>query len=162
MHQAHSSPSPAHLHNQHSALPLSSRPQRFLALVLLPRVRQEIAEKQKLHFALFMALKKATYKPGAFYKGLLLPLCASRSCTLREAVVFSSVLKRTSIPVLHSAAALLRMVRRLHGVCLHCACMACVLAWCTCASHAVGLGAVCSRAGVCLRWWSQRDTACWL
>lgn len=23
---------------------------------------------QKLHFALFMALKKATYKPGAFYK----------------------------------------------------------------------------------------------
>lgn len=42
--------------------------QRFLALVLLPRVRREIAAHQKLHFALFMALKKATYKPGAFYK----------------------------------------------------------------------------------------------
>lgn len=42
--------------------------QRFLALVLLPRVRREIREKQKLHFALFQALKKATYKPGAFYK----------------------------------------------------------------------------------------------
>jgi hypothetical protein len=42
--------------------------QRFLALVLLPRVRHEIRTQQKLHFALFMALKKATYKPGAFYK----------------------------------------------------------------------------------------------
>ena len=43
-------------------------------------------------------------------QGLLLPLAASRTCTLREAVIFSAVLRRTSIPVLHSAAALLRMV----------------------------------------------------
>lgn len=42
--------------------------QRFLALVLLPRVRRDIAEHKRLHFALFQALKKATYKPGAFYK----------------------------------------------------------------------------------------------
>jgi essential nuclear protein 1 len=44
-------------------------------------------------------------------QGLLLPLCASRSCTLREAVIFSSVLRRASLPVLHSAAALLRLVQ---------------------------------------------------
>eukprot|EP00878_Enallax_costatus_P022208 GHUV01023551.1.p1 GENE.GHUV01023551.1~~GHUV01023551.1.p1 ORF type:complete len:306 (+),score=70.02 GHUV01023551.1:255-1172(+) len=85
--------------------------QRFLALVLLPRVRRDIAEHKRLHFALFQALKKSTYKAGAFYKGLLLPLCASRSCTLREAVIFSSVLKRSSLPVLHSAAALLRLAQ---------------------------------------------------
>jgi essential nuclear protein 1 len=42
--------------------------QRFLALVLLPRVRSDILTHQRLHFALFQALKKATYKPGAFYK----------------------------------------------------------------------------------------------
>jgi hypothetical protein len=42
--------------------------QRFLALVLLPRIRRDIAEHKRLHFALFQALKKATYKPGAFYK----------------------------------------------------------------------------------------------
>ena len=41
--------------------------------------------------------------------GLLLPLCASRTCSLREAVIFSSVLRRASLPVLHSAAALLRL-----------------------------------------------------
>ena len=49
-------------------------------------------------------------RPTPSAQGLLLPLCASRTCTLREAVIFTSVLKRTSIPVLHSAAALLRMV----------------------------------------------------
>ncbi|KFM26104.1 Bystin [Auxenochlorella protothecoides] len=83
--------------------------QRFLALVLLPAVRRDIRENKKLHFALFQALRKATYKAAAFYKGLLLPLCSYGSCTLREAVIFSSVLRRTSIPVLHSAAALLRI-----------------------------------------------------
>eukprot|EP00798_Chlamydomonas_sp_ICE-L_P021238 gene21238-28154_t len=78
--------------------------QRFLALVLLPRIRRDIQKHHKLHFELFMALKKATYKPGAFFKGLVLPLCQSRTCTLREAFIFSSVLKKVSIPVLHSAA----------------------------------------------------------
>ena len=48
-------------------------------------------------------------QPAAFYKGLLLPLCASGSCSLREAVIISSVLRRTSIPALHSAAAMLRI-----------------------------------------------------
>jgi essential nuclear protein 1 len=127
--------------------------QRFLALVLLPRVRADIRAHKKLHFALYQSLHKATYKPGAFYKararsseqrhgwrasapnsgerrrgsrsqlppvsvprvprplrqGLLLPLVGSRTCTVREAVVFSSVLQRASLPVLHSAAALLRL-----------------------------------------------------
>ena len=82
--------------------------QRFLSLVLLPRVRRDIAEHKRLHVALFQVLRKSTYKPCAFYKGLLLPLCASRSCTLREAFIFSSVLRRSSLPVLHSAAVLLR------------------------------------------------------
>lgn len=44
-------------------------------------------------------------------QGLLLPLCQSRTCTLREAFIFSAVLRRASIPVLHSAAALLRMAQ---------------------------------------------------
>lgn len=42
--------------------------QRFLALVLLPHVRQDICEHRRLHFALFQAMKKAAYKPDAFYK----------------------------------------------------------------------------------------------
>ena len=42
--------------------------QRFMATVLLPHVRQDIRANRRLHFALFQALKKATYKPDAFYK----------------------------------------------------------------------------------------------
>ena len=42
--------------------------QRFLALVLLPRLRYDIKQQHKLHLSLFMAMKKAAYKPGAFYK----------------------------------------------------------------------------------------------
>ena len=40
------------------------------------------------------ALKKALYKPAAFYKGIVLPLCESGTCTLREATVLSSVIKK--------------------------------------------------------------------
>ncbi|EFN54310.1 hypothetical protein CHLNCDRAFT_135512 [Chlorella variabilis] len=76
--------------------------QRFLVLVLLPHVRADIRKNRRLHFALFMALKKATYKAAAFYKGVLLPLCASGTCNLREAVILTSVIKRTSIPMPYS------------------------------------------------------------
>lgn len=49
--------------------------QRFYNLVLLPRVRDDIAEYKKLNFHLYQALKKALYKSAAFFKGFLLPLC---------------------------------------------------------------------------------------
>ena len=42
-------------------------------------------------------------------QGLLLPLCAGGDCTLREAVILTSAIRRTSIPGLHSAAALMRL-----------------------------------------------------
>jgi essential nuclear protein 1 len=94
---------------------------RYLRAVLLPAVRADIRAHQRLHFALFQALRKSTYKPGAFFKGVLLPLCAAdggggggdgdEPCSLREAVILSSVLKRASLPALHSAAALLRLSR---------------------------------------------------
>lgn len=83
--------------------------QRFFNLVLLPRVRADIAANRRLHFALFCALRKACYKPAAFFKGILLPLCAAGNCTLREAVVLSSVMMRKSLPLLHAAAALLKI-----------------------------------------------------
>lgn len=83
--------------------------QRFFNLVLMPRVRDDIAEYKRLNFHLYMALKKALFKPAAFFKGILLPICEAGDCTLREAVILSSVLVRTSIPVLHSSAAMLKI-----------------------------------------------------
>lgn len=58
---------------------------------------------------LYNAIKKALYKPAAFFKGFLFPLAQSGTCTLKEAQIVGSVLARISVPVLHSAAALLRL-----------------------------------------------------
>lgn len=83
--------------------------QRFYNLVLLPRVQDDIAEYKRLNFHLYMALKKALFKPGAWFKGILIPLCESGTCTLREAVIIGSILTKCSIPVLHSSAAMLKI-----------------------------------------------------
>ncbi|KAK6532247.1 snoRNA-binding rRNA-processing protein [Arthrobotrys megalospora] len=87
----------------------AAQTQRFLNLILLDRVRDDIYEHKKLNVHLYKALKKALYKPAAFNKGFLFPLCSSGTCTLREAQIVGSVLTRVSIPVLHSAAALQRL-----------------------------------------------------
>ncbi|KAL8158386.1 hypothetical protein AgCh_002904 [Apium graveolens] len=83
--------------------------ERFYKLVLLPRIRDDISKNKKLHFALYQALKKSLYKPAAFNKGILFPLCESRTCNLREAVIIGSILQKVSIPPLHSSVALLKL-----------------------------------------------------
>ncbi|KAK6321406.1 hypothetical protein J4Q44_G00083820 [Coregonus suidteri] len=55
----------------------------FYNLVLLPRIRDDIAEYKKLNLLLYMALKKV----------ILIPLCESGTCTLREAIIIGSILK---------------------------------------------------------------------
>lgn len=49
--------------------------ERFYKFVLFPRIREDIRKNKRLHFALCQALKKSVYKPAAFYKGILFPLC---------------------------------------------------------------------------------------
>ncbi|BFZ53923.1 snoRNA-binding rRNA-processing protein [Savitreella phatthalungensis] len=83
--------------------------QRFMRDILLPRVRDDIAANKKLNYHLYMSLKKALYKPAAFFKGFLFPLVQSGSCTLKESAIVASVLTKVSVPALHSAAALLRL-----------------------------------------------------
>lgn len=82
--------------------------QHFCATVLLDRVRDDIQENKKLNPHLYQALMATFYRPAAFFKGFLFPL-VQNGCTLREAQIISSVLTKHKIPVLHSAAALLRL-----------------------------------------------------
>ena len=70
--------------------------QRFYSLVLLPAVQDDIAAHKRLNFHLYLALKKALYKPAAFFKGVLLPLAEARA-TLREALIVGSVLSKVSV-----------------------------------------------------------------
>ncbi|CAD6578164.1 MAG: snoRNA-binding rRNA-processing protein [Tremellales sp. Tagirdzhanova-0007] len=81
----------------------------FLEGVLLDKCREDMrANAGKLNVHLYEALKKSLYKPAAFFKGILFPLCES-ACSLKEAAIVASVLSKVSVPVLHSAAALLRL-----------------------------------------------------
>ena len=51
---------------------------RFYEAILLPRLRHDIKTNKRLHFALYQSMKKSLYKPAAFFKGILLPLCQVR------------------------------------------------------------------------------------
>jgi len=85
--------------------------QRFLNLVLLPAVREDVDQNKRLNFNYYQALKKSVFKPAAFFKGILLPLSAE-NCTLKEAVIVSSILAKVSIPVMHAAATLVKLCQQ--------------------------------------------------
>ncbi|GJD11304.1 Bystin [Galdieria sulphuraria] len=87
----------------------SNEAQRFCSWILLPRVHEEIMKRKKLNFHFYQALKKALFKPEAFFKGIIFPLCESGECTAREATILGSILLKSSIPVLHSASCLLKL-----------------------------------------------------
>jgi len=84
--------------------------QRFYNLVLLDAVRADIHANHKLNYHYYAALKKSVYKPAAFFKGILLPLC-KEGCTLREAVITAGVLQKVSVPVHHSAVAIHKLAQ---------------------------------------------------
>ena len=81
--------------------------QRFFSIILLPAVQDNIATYKKLNYHLYMAVKKAMFKVGAFFKGFLLPLAETAST--REAVIIGSILQKMSINALDVAAALIKM-----------------------------------------------------
>lgn len=82
---------------------------RFYDAILLPRIRNDIKQNKRLHFALYQSIKKSLYKPAAFFKGILLPLCQEGNCTLREAVIIGSIIQKVTIPPLHASAALMKL-----------------------------------------------------
>jgi len=84
--------------------------QRFYNIILLPRVMEDVTENKRLNYHLYRALKKAVYKPAAFYKGIILPLC-EQECTLHEAAIIASVIRKVSVPVLQSSAALYKLAQ---------------------------------------------------
>ncbi|CUE67647.1 Hypothetical protein, putative [Bodo saltans] len=84
---------------------------RFYAAVLLPIVHHRIAEDRKLHPSLYMAVKKALFKPVAFYKGFLLPLAQDEECTLRESLIIASILQKVHLPPVPTAVAIVKISR---------------------------------------------------
>ncbi|KAF8211551.1 Bystin-domain-containing protein [Mycena galopus ATCC 62051] len=82
--------------------------QLFLSVVLLDAIREDIQQNKKLNVHYYDAMRRALYKPGAFFKGVIFPML-DQGCSLKEAAIVASVLARTKIPVLHASAALIRI-----------------------------------------------------
>lgn len=87
--------------------------QKFIESVLLEKFRASIedSENHSLDYHIYRAIKKSLYKPGAFFKGFLLPLVDDH-CSVREATITASVLAKVSVPALHSSVALTQLVLR--------------------------------------------------
>ncbi len=83
--------------------------QKFLQSYFLPALRIDIREHGKLNFHYYAALKKAIYKPAAWFKGVIFPMCEDKNTTLREAAVLGSAVMKVSMPMAHASAALLRL-----------------------------------------------------
>jgi essential nuclear protein 1 len=86
--------------------------QRYYNAVLLPIVQHTNNAKEgerRIHPALFMALRKALFKPIAFYKGFLLPMTANPDCNLRCALAVGSLLQKMHLPPVPTAVALVRI-----------------------------------------------------
>ncbi|EPY35279.1 essential nuclear protein 1 [Angomonas deanei] len=83
--------------------------QRFYAAVLLPIVHERFIEDRKLHPSLYMAVRKALFKPVAFFKGFLLPLAADEECTLKESLVIASILQKSHLPPVPTAVTMVKL-----------------------------------------------------
>lgn len=81
--------------------------EKFYSKVLLPVIRNNIRINKKLNIHLYNCLKKAIFKPAAFFKGIVLPM--SENLTSKEAAIIGSILKKCSIPVTHSSACLMKL-----------------------------------------------------
>jgi len=62
--------------------------QLFIEVVLLDAIREDISQHKKLNVHYYECLKRALYKPSAFFKGLIFPMldvCAV-ICIRREEI----------------------------------------------------------------------------
>ncbi|KAH8584653.1 bystin En1p like adaptor domain [Cryptosporidium sp. chipmunk genotype I] len=83
---------------------------KFYFKILYPTIRTNISQNYgKLNYHYYQALKKAMFKPAAWFKGILLPLAEDETCTIKEAIIIGSILSKVSIPVLHAAAAIIKL-----------------------------------------------------
>lgn len=83
--------------------------QRFFSAILLPIVMEKIVQDRKLHPALYMAIRKALFKPLAFFKGFLLPLITDSDCTLKMSLIVASVLQKMHLPPVPTAVTIVKL-----------------------------------------------------
>lgn len=88
-----------------------SQAETFVKDTLFPKILKDLEESKELNVHYYNSMKKAIYRPGAFYKGLIIPLYREKTLTLKKASVIASILSKCTIPVLPSSAAIMIMCK---------------------------------------------------
>ena len=81
----------------------------FYEKVLVPAIKKDIKQHNRLNIHYYDCLKRALFKPGAFFKGIILPM--SKCLTLKEAPIVGSILRKCSIPNNHASAAIVKLTQ---------------------------------------------------
>ena len=80
----------------------------FYEKYLVPAIRNDIKKNKKLNIHYYNCLKRALFKPSAFFKGIILPM--SKTLSSKEASIIGSILRKCSIPNNHASAALVKLM----------------------------------------------------
>ena len=79
----------------------------FFEKYLVPAIKSDIKKNKKLNIHYYNCLKRALFKPSAFFKGIILPM--SKSLSGKEASIIGSILRKCSIPNNHASAAIVKL-----------------------------------------------------
>ena len=79
----------------------------FYEKYLVPAIRSDIKKNKKLNIHYYNCLKRALFRPSAFFKGIILPM--SKTLSGKEASIIGSILRKCSIPNNHASAAIVKL-----------------------------------------------------
>ena len=79
----------------------------FYENYLVPALRSDIKKNKKLNIHYYNCLKRALFRPSAFFKGIILPM--SKTLSGKEASIIGSILRKCSIPNNHASAAIVKL-----------------------------------------------------
>lgn len=89
----------------------SQKLSQWIDVFLLPAARGDIDKTKKLNYHLYQALKDILhYKPSIYFKHIIIPVCEVDKSSVREIVIFTSLIAHKPVPVAQSAAALLKIL----------------------------------------------------
>ena len=80
----------------------------FYEKYLVPAIKNDIKKNKKLNIHYYNCLKRALFKPSAFFKGIIIPM--SKTLSGKEASIIGSILRKCSIPNNHASAALVKLM----------------------------------------------------
>ena len=71
---------------------------RFFSLILAPRFQETIFQRKSYSIHVQKALKISTNYPSIFFSSIVLPICESKHCSMKEGVAISAILMKYRFP----------------------------------------------------------------